>query len=275
MQRPLPDFGSYEINGKFYNFRYKPDLSTNELDKLSPILKNDELAVYAGTAGPVVYTWIICSTRNPEERVLYAREAKDRLELLSKHMVIDYEVSCNNDNRNLDFAEPCIDKVLYAGEMTIDYKNDPPTGRFNTLSGTYMMERDEALIVANENKVIENLLKQLTGISFEFVGNDQTMITAIPNIRDVYETNVVDIYEYNTKEELNDLKTLPRQILREQEMIRQRMRYLEKFDPELQTIHKKLNAFETRLKELLQKKPLTMGGKKTRRKRKSNRKSRR
>ena len=294
MQRTLPDFGTYEIEGKFYLFKYKPDLSTNVLDKISPILQNDELAVYAGdTTKPIVYTWIIglfeeipqTKRRRYETEksgppvVLYAREAKDRLELLSKHMVIDYEVNCNNPVRNEDFANPCINEVLYAGEMKVDYSDETNiTGVFNTLSGTYMADKT---LGPGEMDTIQSMLTNLTGIPLKFIGNETTMIVDIPNLKVLYDSNAVDIYKFDTKKDVTDLRDLPMQITRLQQSIDQRARLVNKLkiDPDMDTELKQLNesmsAKKMRFDQLSQQKPIIMGGRKTRRRKKSRRKTKR
>lgn len=288
MNRPMPDFGTYAIDGKFYMFKYKPDLSTDQLDKISPILKNDELSVYSGVPGPVVYTWIIGKNDSGEE-VLYAREAKDKLELFSKHMVIDYEVSCKNDKRNPDFADPCIDEVVYAGEMTIDYTREP-LGTFNTLSGTYMAERDPAKVFIGEEVRIAQTLNELSGIPFTFVGNGATMIVTRPNLRDVYDSGVVDIYEFDTEKDVTELKQLPlkmsRIIPKIDQQIAQDTRLYERLKTatpmsesnQVTELKTQLAEMQARYLELSSKPPLIMESVKRRRVsggRKSSRKTRR
>ena len=134
-----------------------------------------------------------------------------------------------------------------------------------------MAQRDAKLVLPGEEIVIGDTLRQLSGIPFTFVGNGATMIVAKPNLREVYNSGVVDIFKYDNKQDVADLKQLPLKMLRLRGRMEQQMSLdVRMFDrskpapgstmPESQQVTQmktELAAMQARYDELSSRPPLT------------------
>jgi hypothetical protein len=226
----------YMVNDKYYIFKYKPSLDKSEFDKQNPILFNRQLY----DTHEKIFTWILGKNRSGEY-VFCARESKDILELFSKHISIFLDVSCQHFS-----SDHCIVEVEYAGEMLVHDKE----GEFNLLSGTFMKDKT---ITPTKIVDITQLLTKLTGITF-IEAENTTMITKEPDIKYIYDLNILDIYEFDTKEEaelyngINERMTFVKQGIR--------LATRKGKDEEV----KELSEQMSQLEKIASKKPLQIGG---------------
>jgi hypothetical protein len=232
---PLP---IYELNDKFYVFKYKPTLNKSEFDRQNPILSNEQLS----DANEKIFSWILGKNKSGEYAI-FARESKDILELFSKHISLFLDVSCDHPA-----LKNCITEVEYAGEMLVHNKK----GEFNLLSGTYMKNKNVSTVEIGD---IQTILTKLTGITFVQT-EGPTMIIKTPDLKYIYGLNVLDIYEFDTKEQAELYNNINEEIRFSKQGIKL---FTRKYEIELQKLQNQLTTLEA----FSLKKPIQFGGKKT------------
>lgn len=226
----------YIVNDKYYIFKYKPSLNKSEFDKQNPILFNHQIY----DTHEKIFTWILGKNISGEY-VFCARESKDILELFSKHISIFLDVSCEHFS-----SDHCIVEVEYAGEMLVHNK----VGEFNLLSGTYMKNKT---VTPTEIVDIIQLLTKLTGITFIQTENT-TMITKQPDLKYIYDLNILDIYEFDTKEDAELYNEIDERII----FVKQGIRLATRKGKDEEV--KELSEEMSQLEKIASKKPLQIGG---------------
>lgn len=264
---------TFKIGDRYYVFKYKPELSTAEVDKQNPILEGDELTAFPQEELPAekIFTWIYGNVDGDEK--LYAREAKNTLELFSKHASILEEVTRNSDKFH---TEPTF-TLKYAGEMkmSIDPEGTPRV-LFNLSSGTYMTDYSlgESQGIGEELTVI---FSRLLDCEVHFVPNIETMIEKLPDLMEIFHTNTVDIFEFETVQEASKFMNVENDIsktISQIELLKRTAKFytpdtMYKFDKEMSLLVTK----KTQLEEMLQKTPWRpSGGKSRKRKRNKSKK---
>jgi hypothetical protein len=234
---------SYEINGKYYVFKYKEQLDKSEFDKQNPLLCNEEIS----TISNGTFTWTLGRNKMGKP-VFYARQATDVLELFSKHITLFLDISCENPTPYY-VEDKCIYEVEFAGELTIQ----DGQGKYNLLSGTYMKHK------TINPEVVTALLTTVTNIPMMYT--NISMITKRPNIRYLYGLNVLNIYEFTTKEEADVYIDIKEQM----KFVNQGIK-LAKYKKNEQDVEI-LQVELSKLQAIADKPPIQLGGKRKTRKR--------
>lgn len=264
---------TFEIDGRYYVFKYKPTYTTEEVDIDNPILESDELTAFPVDVLPAekIFTWIFGVDEDGKEK-LYAREAKNTLELFSKHISILEEV---NHNPGKFHTKPIT--LKYAGEMKITI-DDETHILFNLSSGTYMthytLEESHAI-----GEKLRGTFSELFECDVQFAPNIKTMIQKPPTVMDIFRTNTVDIFEFESADEAFQFMNAEHNIIKWDAQIDQLGRTVGYYKTDMKLFDEKMSGFvteKTKLEKLLQKTPwMPRGGRKSRRKGKKNRRTRR
>lgn len=179
----VPLDGIHNIKDKFYIFKYKDNLDRTEFDKQNPLYLNE-----IPNSKPKIFSWILGKNK-ADKWVFYAREAKDILELFSKHIALLMDVDCNSQTKYYN-DDNCINTIEYAGEM----RTGP--SEYNVLSGTYMKSKR-----MNTSDELTTLLNRITGLDLVASKIKKSIIVNEPNLKQIYNWNIVDIYQFDTKKD--------------------------------------------------------------------------
>jgi hypothetical protein len=264
---------TFEIDGRYYVFKYKQTYTIEELDKDNPILESDELTAFPEKELPAekIFTWIFGVDEDGKEK-LYAREAKNTLELFSKHISILGEVNINPEKFD---TKPIT--LKYAGEMKITIDAETHI-LFNLSSGTYMTHYTlaESLTIGEK---LRGTFSELFECDVQFAPNIETMIQKTPNLTEIFRTNTVDIFEFDSASEAFQFMNAEHNINKLIAQIDQLGRAVGVYKTDMKLFDERMSGFvteKTKLEKLLQKTPwMPRGGRKSRRKGKKNRRTRR
>ena len=173
--------GDNNIPGDNKNYMFLEKIDKNKIDKLSPLLKNDEIFGYSDNA---VFTYIIGSqcpiidnqiTRvqytnnfvNINDMQIWGKPVLSKQEINTRHLNIlfdskkNYDIIMNNTDPNIDISVAIktgvIDNIFYAGEMRYSVLNGNKTIELNFLSGTFMIDVIDCLHVPD--LIIQNITK--------------------------------------------------------------------------------------------------------------------